>query len=80
MQAVRKAPRAMPGTNPAAKDFPENESGDESFSVGTSIELAASVAVGVVEVVGDEDVEEDLLAAAASSAVCATHTFAPLQV
>lgn len=82
MQAVRKAPRAMPGTNPAANDFPEKEFGDESFSFGISFELAASVAPEIAELVGEDDValvEEGLLAAA-SAALCATHTFAPLQV
>lgn len=83
MQAVNKAPRAMPGTKPAAKDLPENEPCDDLLSVGDSFVLAASVAVEVGPMLTPVDavlvVDEDW-PDAASAAVCATHTFAPLQV
>lgn len=71
----------MPGTKPAAKAFPENESDEEEPSVGTSFVLAASVALALLvdELLVAVLVVEGLLAAA-SAAVCATHTFAPLQV
>lgn len=80
MQAVRKAPKAIPGTKPAAKDFPEKALDPFSLVVAASVALEAVAVVLPVGVeVGAELVDEGLLDAA-SAAVCATHTFAPLQV
>lgn len=85
MQAVKKAPKTIPGTKPAAKDFPEKESDDEAFPVAVSCVSAASVALEVVAVallvgVGVALVDDDVVLNAASALVCATHTFEPLQV
>jgi hypothetical protein len=84
MQAVRKAPKAIPGTKPAAKDFPEKESDDEMTSevlaASVGVEVAAALLVDVGAISALLEVGDEGLLDAASAAVCATHTLAPLQV